>query len=212
MADDLHELILKESPQGVTLMGHSMGALTLWRYIQRYGCNLLKGLCIVDQSPKLLTDDSWSMGVYGDFDQLKNQSFCQDLTDDFAESVVRLIFDGLQDCSKVPDNNYVKRLREYLSQMPGNKLRECWLSLTEADLRSALAKISVPSLLIYGDRSQFYGPQVARWVHQKIEGSKLIRYSEADHSPHISDKERFIKDLSGFLQSITDRPVNQKQA
>ncbi|MCW8885400.1 MAG: alpha/beta hydrolase [Motiliproteus sp.] len=204
MADDLQELILKEAPEGAIILGHSMGALTLWRYIERYGCNRLQGLCILDQTPKLVTDDDWSLGVYGNFDQERNERFCQHLTDDFTETVVGLIyatFDG--GSGTIPDNSYVKRLREYLSSLRGEKLLQCWQSLTEADLRGALAKIQVPTMLIYGDRSQFYSPEVARWVHTHIDASQLIRYSEADHSPHAGAKTRFVADFNGFLESLS---------
>ncbi|MEH6626192.1 MAG: alpha/beta hydrolase [Motiliproteus sp.] len=204
MAEDLHELIAKEAPQGAVVVAHSMGALTVWRYIQSYGCEQIKGLVIIDQSPKLLTDDQWQHGVFGKFEQADNQQFCQQLDHDFADAVIRLICGRLKDASdSLPDSKYFQRLREYLGLLPGPKLTECWQSLCDADLRSVMAMITSPTLLLYGDRSQFYGPELAGWVHRQINGSQLIRYSEADHSPHIAERERFISDLNSFTNQIS---------
>jgi non-heme chloroperoxidase len=67
MARDLKQVIDTLAREAPLLVGHSMGALTLWQYVARYGCRGLGGLCIIDQSPKLVTDAGWRLGIYGDF-------------------------------------------------------------------------------------------------------------------------------------------------
>jgi pimeloyl-ACP methyl ester carboxylesterase len=68
MAQDLRDLLQHFKLSDVTLVGHSMGALTIWEYIRQFGTDGLSRLCLIDQSPKLVTDATWSLGVYGDFD------------------------------------------------------------------------------------------------------------------------------------------------
>nr|WP_242521774.1 alpha/beta hydrolase [Motiliproteus sp. SC1-56] len=201
MARDLHELLSLEAPTGALVVGHSMGALTAWAYIGRYGCERLTGLCILDQSPRLLTGPDWSLGVYGDFSPARNKAFIQRLRTHFPEAVTRLICARLDDPAPLPKTRYLKRLQEYLAGLPSELLTQCWESLTQADLRPILSRIAVPTLLIYGDRSQFYGPAVARWVQSQIPGSRLIRYPEADHSPHLGAcRDAFLQDLGAFSQ------------
>jgi alpha/beta hydrolase family protein len=55
MARDLKQVIDTLALEAPLLVGHSMGALTLWQYLALYGCRGLGGLCIIDQSPKLVT-------------------------------------------------------------------------------------------------------------------------------------------------------------
>lgn len=210
MATDLHELLQAEAPSGAILVGHSMGALTAWNYIRLYGCDQLNGLCIIDQSPRLLTGPDWPLGIYGDFCHRRNREFQSRLEENFPDAVCRLIFSCLdQPESELPDQPLVPRLLRYLHTLPAELLTRCWQSLTEADLRPVLPTISCKTLLIYGSNSQFYSSQLAEWVAKQIPDSDLLHYAEADHSPHISHKQQFVADLHRFATGLTHRSCNE---
>src|SRR5690348_1663082 len=51
MAADLRNLLEHYDLAGVTAVGHSMGALTLWQYIRDFGQERLAKVCFIDQSP-----------------------------------------------------------------------------------------------------------------------------------------------------------------
>lgn len=54
--------------EGATIVGHSMGVLTIWEYIRQFGTRGLGRLVLVDQSPETQMDaTSWRHGIYGDF-------------------------------------------------------------------------------------------------------------------------------------------------
>jgi pimeloyl-ACP methyl ester carboxylesterase len=89
-------------------------------------------------------------------------------------------------------------VRETLSRLDPAPLIEIWESLTAADYRDVLPKIDVPTLLVWGGESNFYDLSVARYVHERIEGSALHVYDGTDHSPHQWQRERFERDLLGF--------------
>jgi non-heme chloroperoxidase len=110
MAQDLNNLIENYALDELVVVGHSMGALTLWQYIGEHGCRNLHKLVFIDQSPKLLTDDSWSNGIYGNFDREQSQAFLKHLEDDFAESVLRLGGMGLN----------VRARQKYHENSPGS--------------------------------------------------------------------------------------------
>jgi pimeloyl-ACP methyl ester carboxylesterase len=59
LARDVLNLMDHYGLDQAALGGHSMGALTLWQFIRNFGCERLSRLCIIDQSPKLMTDASW---------------------------------------------------------------------------------------------------------------------------------------------------------
>lgn len=205
MAADLQLLIQHHGLENVLLVGHSMGALTLWQYIRDFGCERLAGVCIIDQSPKLVTDDQWKNGIYGNFDRAHNQRLIEALRKDFAEGLLQLVANGY---NRKSYENYTRnsrgfqQMREHLQTLDGEPLVQCWESLTAADFRDVLPQTSVPALLIYGDESQFYGPAVANYVTESIPDTELHIYENSDHSPQLFHRERFIWDLQKFARKI----------
>jgi len=136
MARDLKQVIDHIGLQVPLLVGHSMGALTLWQYVSLYGCRGLGGLCIIDQSPKLVTDADWPLGIYGDFPEARNQAFLAGLTVDFGNTVLKLLADGHNPRarSQIETNSPgIRRLRERLDRLAQAPLITCWRSLAAAD-------------------------------------------------------------------------------
>ena len=204
MARDLNKLLTHHELQEVVLVGHSMGALTAWEYIRRFGCERLAGLCVLDQSPCLVTKEGWSLGVYGDFDKTRNAKFISDLRVDFAEAMLQLVAFGRNPKSLENYTNNtaeIQKVRAYQSRQPADQLIECWESLTDQDYRDVLPKISVPTLLIYGAKSQFYSIETARYVAETIPNSTLHIYENADHSPQTQSFQ-FLTDLRDFLEQL----------
>lgn len=205
MADDLEELLTQLSITNAVLVGHSMGALTAWEYIRRHGQQRLAGLCIIDQSPRLVTDENWNHGVYSQFSAADNQRFLNHLADDFPQAVLELIAFGHNARSRRNfDNNSrgFQQMREYLSSLPAPLLTRCWDSITQQDYRAVLPTLQCPTLLIYGDESQFYSADLQQWVAQQIPHCELHIYPQSDHSPHLWHKDRFISDLQRFTEVL----------
>lgn len=205
MANDLQTLIEHHDLEKVLLVGHSMGALTLWQYIRDFGCQRLAGVCIIDQSPRLITDGHWQNGIYGNFDQTANKQFVGRLRDNFAEGLLQLVANGYNGKSL---ENYrrnsrgFQQMREHLQTLESEPLIQCWESLTAADYRDILPSITIPALLIYGDESQFYSQSVAEYVRDNIAASELHIYEKSDHSPQLFHRERFIWDLQKFARKL----------
>ncbi|MDO8932007.1 MAG: alpha/beta hydrolase [Rhodocyclaceae bacterium] len=201
MARDLHNLIEHYGLDAVTVVGHSMGALTLWQYIRDFGTRRLAGVCIIDQSPKLVTDDGWPHGIYGDFGADKAAALLGMLWDDFAEGVLQMTAFGLnlRARQKYLENTVGwQRARAGLQALDPVPLIACWESLTAADYRDVLGSIDVPALLVYGAESNFYRTETAHYVASRIPASTLHIYAGADHSPHLAQRDRFVADLLEF--------------
>lgn len=206
MAQDLANLLEHYQLENITAVGHSMGALTLWQYIRDFGTKRLGKLCFIDQSPKLLTDDTWAHGIYGQFDQNKANEMMAWLHDDFAEAVLKLTAFGLNQRAKqkyLEGANGWERSRVALQAQNPGPLIDCWRSLTAADYRDVLNKINVPALLVYGGESNFYRTETARYVASQIPNAILRIYEGTDHSPHQWQRERFANELMAFIAQAT---------
>ena len=204
MARDLANLISHYGLDQGTAVGHSMGALTLWQYIRNFGTERLAKVCFVDQSPKLITDPSWEHGIYGAFDDVQARNLLQKLEQDFAEGVLELTAFGLNARARQKYLENAKgweRSRVGLRAQTPKPLIACWQSLTAADYRDVLGRISIPAMLVYGGASNFYHRETAHYVAERIPNALLHIYEGADHSPHQWQRERFSLDLLEFIRS-----------
>ena len=203
LARDLLNLLDHFDLERAVVLGHSMGALTLWQFIRDHGCDRLDKLCILDQSPKLMTDANWRHGIYGDFDAARSRQFMAELAQDLPEAVLRLVALGRNAKARetyLRDSKGWRMLREALRPLASEPLIAIWQSLVSADFRDVLPGIDRPSLLVYGRASNFYSDECAEFVASQMAGAVLHQYDEADHCPHLMQPERFLADLQAFLE------------
>lgn len=202
MARDLQNLLDHYGLEKAVVAGHSMGALTLWQYLRDFGEERLSHLVIIDQSPRLLTDDTWKNGIYGDFDHHRNAAFIDALERDFAEALLRLVAFGHNAKARAAylDNTAgMVSARQRLQSLVPRPLIDCWASLSAADYRDVLATITLPTLLVYGGASNFYSTATACYVRDSIPSARLHIYDDVDHAPHLWERERFVRDVLDFV-------------
>ena len=206
MARDLRNLLESFALEGATVVGHSMGVLTVWEYVRQFGTGGLGPLVLVDQSPKLVTDPLWRHGIYGDFDEARSRAFLAELEADFAEAVLRLAACGLNGRARLryeENSRGFEFARTVLGWQAPGPLIAAWRSLVETDWRDVLPRIDVPTLLVFGAESNFYDAATREWVHAHIPGSTMRVYENADHSPHQAAPQRFVRDLLAFTGAET---------
>ncbi len=198
MAEDLKDLLGHFQLEKPLLLGHSMGALTIWEYIRRYGCDNIGKLCFVDQSPKLITDQGWKYGIYGDFPASRNRKLVACMEQDFVDAVLRLVAESNNPRARegyVGNSVEFQRMRRSIQSLDPVPLISIWKSLCLADYRDVLPAIRVPTLLVHGSESHFYSVELGEYVRDRIPNSQLHLYEGADHSPHLGQRERFLSDL-----------------
>lgn len=203
MAEDFRDMLGHFGIVQPVVAGHSMGALIMWEYISRYGCSAISHLCFLDQSPKLITDRDWHLGIYYDWSRERNVEFVQQLRTDFVETVMRFIAFGKNGKARKRyelNTRGVKRLRAYFAGLNPAPLIDIWESLAAADWRPILPGLDAPTLLIYGSQSNYYGVELGEYMRDAIPGSRLIIYEGADHSPHVAEPGRFAADLCAFVE------------
>jgi pimeloyl-ACP methyl ester carboxylesterase len=62
---DIGELLDHLGLDDVTLVGASMGGNAIWAYVDQFGSGRLRGVVIIDQTPKMLNTPDWPYGFYG---------------------------------------------------------------------------------------------------------------------------------------------------
>ena len=210
LARDLLNLLDFYELKKVDVVGHSMGALTIWQFIQDYGCERFSRICIIDQSPKLVTDDTWKHGIYGNFDEDHSKRMLADFNTNFSESVLKLIAHGLNSKARDSydrDSKGWKLARQNLQRLCPKPLISIWESLVASDYRNILSHINVPTLIVWGMESNFYTQATAKYLIDHIQDVTLSLYENADHCPQAKDPERFSNELLEFFGGVNVRSI-----
>jgi pimeloyl-ACP methyl ester carboxylesterase len=201
MADDLRNLLDHFRLEHPIVVGHSMGALTLWAYIARHGCSRLGRIGVIDQSPRLVTNAVWRLGIYGDWSEARDEAFVAAMRADFVTAVIELVSFGLNQRARQryqEGHPSIERVRTYLAMLDRGPLIKVWTTFSRADFRPVLPAIIVPALLVYGSESNFYPQPTGTYLRDSIPSAELLVYEGADHSPHLAQPERFTADLARF--------------
>lgn len=80
-------------------------------------------------------------------------------------------------------------------------LRASSRAFAEADLREVLPRITVPTLLLYGDKDVRAPLHVAEDLHAKIPGSRLVVLGGAGHVCNVEAADTFNGEVRAFLRS-----------
>ena len=82
---DMNEIIESLGLDNLTVFGHSMGAATIYSYIDQFGCDKLKAVIASDMSP-YMRNDGWGGGIaqgkwsdedfFKDFDRIFDDVGC----------------------------------------------------------------------------------------------------------------------------------------
>lgn len=202
LADDLASVVERLSGERPLVVGHSMGALTVLEYLRRHGEQAVAGVCLIDQSPRIVNDVSWRCGLFGTLTQAQHESLVARLKRDFAGAV----FDAL--ASRLPPplqaaarcRGWLERfLRRVIASVRHDALVSLLESIGSCDFRPALAALSVPTLVVLGARSHHYGRvPLADYYASALRRGTVTTYAAAAHSPHRETPSILARDLSVF--------------
>ncbi len=156
LAQDLNELIETLDLKGITAIGHSLGATTLFSYVDQFGCGRLKRMVVVDMSPKVRNDDWKGGNAQG---RWTDEDFMQEMERIFDDAgyaewyLNKTVFNpSLSDTGTDMD--------EAMSALYGKvidpfTMAGLMFSLYRTDLRDAIGKIEVPFLYIMPETPLF---------------------------------------------------------
>ena len=196
LADDLTRVIGKLDLQGVTLVGHSMGAGEIVRYVSRQGANRVARIVMVGPTlPFILKTADNPDGVDRSVLEQLRASWCKDFPKWVTDNARAFFTPETSDAQ-------VQWGVNLMVQTSLKAIIECNLALTETDFRHELTRITLPCLIVHGDkdvsaRIDFTGCRTANL----IKGSQFKVYPGAAHGLFITHAEQFNKDIAAFAAS-----------
>lgn len=177
-AVDLEELMEHLNLQDVSVVGWSMGSSIIFDYIRTYGISRLASVGIVDMTPKLINDDEWKLGLYhGNFtveDTFEALTTMCNNWMDFAAPFVKTAVPYLDDAE-------LKPIYENMERNTSHIMYSMWIAMSANDYRDMLGEITVPTYIIYGEKSTLYSEDTAKFLNSKIPNSKLVAFENCTH-------------------------------
>lgn len=155
------------------------------------------GMVLISTTPRFTNGDGWTGGLPpGQLAAMKRD--VRRAYRPTMEAFFRMMFAE----GEVDAYGYRQIARKAVSPrtLPPRDVAEDGLAiLAQTDLRSILTGISVPTLVVHGDRDPIIPPAAGRFLAEKLAGSRLEILSGIGHAPFLSRPERFRAMLEQFV-------------
>ncbi len=195
LAGDLASVMERLDLRDAVLVGHSMGAGEVVRYLTRYGTKRVsRALLVAPSLPFILKTEDNPDGVDKSLLDTFRAQICRDFPKWLADNAPPFF---------LPETSpeMVQWAVRMALQASLKALVDANRTDTEADFRPEMRKIATPTLIIHGDRDHsapldFTGRRTAKL----IPGSELKVYEGAPHGLFITHMERLNRDLLAFVK------------
>ncbi|MGV0168287.1 alpha/beta fold hydrolase [Furfurilactobacillus sp. WILCCON 0119] len=184
---DVAELLDYLDLDHVDVMGNSMGAATIWAYCSLYGDRRLHKVISVDQSPKMISDETWSDG-------LLDLTWANFPTEASAMIRVHTTFKRIDDETyrAVKDVQAGKTFDYQLNQ-------PLLYDHAFQDWRDVIRQLSVPVLFMAGAESPFWNPEHAQKSAALCPKGQFWIAPEAGHIIMAEQQAAFNDQMLTFL-------------
>jgi pimeloyl-[acyl-carrier protein] methyl ester esterase len=176
-------------------LGWSLGALVALEVARRAPAAVTR-LVLVGATPRFVQAPDWASGMAAEvFTQ-----FAAGLAQDYRGTLLRFL--SLQAGGDQEARALLKRLRAELFAHgePHPAALAAGLDiLAHTDLRTALAQIRVPALIVHGSHDRLAPPAAGEFLARHIDGARYALLAGAGHAPFLSQPQDFADTLRGFL-------------
>lgn len=189
LAEALRDALDARGLDRVTLVGHSMGGMLAQEFVARFPQRVAK-LVLYGTTPAFGgRDPSFAeQFLAARLGPLEGRSMDQAAPDLMA---------GMLPDSAPPDA--LPRALAAMRAIPEEVYRATLRCLTTFDRRAGLPQISVPTLLIAGERDQAAPAKTMQRMADAIPGAKFVMIPGAGHLIHLEAPEPFLAALLPFL-------------
>lgn len=197
LADDLAAMLEALDLKDVTLVAHSMAGGEAVRYLSRHGTKRVARVALIGATLPFLTKtadnpDGIDPAVFENGRRnVLLRDFPKALRDNMRPFVVTETSDALLDW-----------VAGHMLRCSMKALVECNRALTSTDFRPELAKLSVPILIVHGDRDVSAPLAITgRKTAALLPHATVKIYEGAPHGLFLTHAERLNKDLQEFVAS-----------
>jgi len=196
--DAIAEKVIEILPPNADVCGWSLGSHVAMR-IALMQPDRMRRLILVAGTPRFVNsaDAEWQVGI----DAEVYQRFAVNVSQDYQNTLMR--FFSLQCMGAEDARGTIKQLRKSFAERPvptQGTLQKALRILLENDMRSDIANLKKPVLLIHGDKDRLVPVQAGHWLAQHLPLGHLRVIAGAGHAPFLSHQNQFVDALVQYLE------------
>ncbi|MCI0562811.1 MAG: alpha/beta hydrolase [Nitrososphaera sp.] len=195
MSDDVKSVLDALDVRNATLVGFSMGGAISMRYVARHhGARVEKLVLAAAAAPCFTRRPEFPHGIEKSaVDDLIRQTYKDrpNMLKNFSQ-----IFFAHTDRLSTEFQMWNLNLGLAASAYATIK---CALELRDADLRSDMPGIKIPTLILHGVEDRVCTFDLAERIHEGIDDSRLVQFEKAGHGFYYEERERFNSELVRFI-------------
>lgn len=194
LARDIEDVIAGLGLENVILAGWSLGVSSVLAYIDLFGTERLSKVVLIDGGPKLINDDDWTLGFVDLDGAVAWRALVESDLDAAARSVVPQFF------FKQPEDDDLAWMVDETLKCDQAGLGKITWNVLNQDYRDVPQKIDVPTLVVVGRHDVVIPAANAKWLADRIPGSRLVHFEHSSHCPFIEERELFNQEIGSLLR------------
>lgn len=183
---DLDDVLTTLGLDDVVLVGGSMGASTIWAYVDLLGTARIRAVVSIVQTPRMRGGDGWEHGYYGFGPPPTGRGFT---TAQQLPGLARLVEELGQDAGALRGGlrpETLPLLRDHAQQ----------------DWRDVIARADVPVLMVAARDSQLWPCEHAAAAVANNPRGRAVVLENCGHAANIDQPDAFNSVLLGFLDEL----------
>lgn len=192
LADVLDALDLRE----VTLVAHSMSGGEAVRYFSTHGAKRIERLVLVATTLPFLTktaDNPFGLEAAA-FEQMRQQALMQDFPKWLHDNARPFV-------TPETSTQMMDWIRNMMMQCSMKAMIDCNRAFTSTDFRAEIAQLTLPTLLIHGDKDASSPlPISAARAEKLFPNARLKVYSGGPHGVFATHAPQIISDVKEFMR------------
>lgn len=198
-ARDVHDFIASKGLSDVILAGWSMGCFVVWEYFRQFGADNVKGAIFIDEGASDFRWPDWQLGV---IDLAMLAHVMESLQTDWNQFLTGFLPGMFKES---PPDEDLQWMLEETSRVPPSIASAAFFNQTMQDYRLDLDKVTVPSLLVFGDAEGKVVPLAAgEHLRDNMPDARLLVFENSNHCPFFEEPARFNQEVDAFIQSLDD--------
>lgn len=198
LADDVAALADHLGLDDAVVIGWSLGAAVLWELLDGPAKARFAGAVIVDMTPRVLNDASWTLGLTREICDARSAAIRDDF-EGFARNAGAAIFAPPFAAERTALAAWAA---DQFASNDGAAIGALWESLVDQDFRPVLPRIEQPTLIIHGAHSHLYGADTAERIAALMPRARLLAFDRSGHAPHIEQPDLFNQAIEGFAARL----------
>ncbi len=192
---NLAEMLANVFPEQAMLVGWSLGGMLSTQFTLDHPQQVTK-LVLVASAPQFVCDETWPDGTEAEV----LDGFADELKQNYQQTIKRFIAIQAMGSEHAREDQRALRERVFRHGNPQPAALEGGLAiLRHANLRSRLAEINCPTLLIVGEHDALFRRTAAEKTKNLFKHANLSVISGAGHAPFLSHPNAFLTSLLAFL-------------